>query len=504
MNKKDQDLFSRILSFKYDPLSFCRYVFPWGVKKTPLANIPDLRTWQIEELERLRDHIMSNRVRISEGKNPDPYYMAIASGRGIGKSAFLSMIEYYVISCWLGGTVIVTANTEPQLKSRTMAELGKWHAMALNRHWFDKKSLSLRPQKWFTDLLNAQLSMDTQYYYVEGQNWSEESPDSFAGAHSQIAMALVYDEASGIPDPIWSVSEGFFTDLAELRLWIAISNGRRNSGNFYECFYSDSHRWKHRNIDARTVEGTDHAVYQRIIDKYGENHRESRVEVRGLFPETGDVQFISRSVVDDAITRDVPSANSAPLCMGVDVARYGDDNSVIRFRKGRDARSYPVYRFKSLDLMSLSAEVATLIDKYSPNAVFVDGGGVGGGVVDRLQQLGYRVIDVQAGASARNKERFKNKRAEMWSDLRDWLQVGAIDDSESLSTDLTAPEYVINKKGLLQIEPKDDMKKRGYSSPDDADALALTFAEPVAGVTPNNVAYLFGGQANIDYDVFEM
>lgn len=477
---KEQELFADILSFKYDPEGFVMYAFPWGVRNTPLEKITKPRTWQVREFRKLRAHLLENKFKISIGVSPEPYYLSISSGRGIGKSAFLSMLDTWVASCWPGSTTIVTANTETQLRSRTMAELGKWHTMLINRHWFEKSSMSLRPQPWLKEMLETQLKMDTQYYYVEAQSWSEENPDAFAGAHSQIGMMVVYDEASGISDPIWNVTEGFFTDLAELRIWATISNPRRNTGRFFDCFHKDKEFWNTRYIDSRSVEGVDRGVYDRIAKKHGEDHDVTRVEVKGEFPRTGSNQFISREVVSDAATRELQTDNGAPLLMGVDVARYGDDESLIRFRQGRDARSFPRKAYRGLNTMQLADEVASLIDQYRPDAVFVDGGGVGGGVIDRLLMLGYKVIEVQSGAKADDEDKYLNKRVEMWGEMRDWLTIGCIDDNDDIIQDLTGPEYQIDMRGRMKLEPKDMMKKRGIPSPDDGDALGLTFARKVS------------------------
>jgi len=155
--------------------------------------------------------------------------------------------------------------------------------------------------------------------------------------------------------------------------------------------------------------------------------------------------------------------------------------------------------------MELASEVADLIDDYKPHAVFVDGGGVGGGVVDRLKQLGYRVIEVQSSEKARDSDKYLNKRVEMWGELREWLTYGVIDDYQQLIDDLTGPEYEIHLKGQIKLESKDKMKKRGLKSPDEGDALALTFAEPIARIDNNLLkrrAMMAGRTAKMDYDVF--
>lgn len=504
-SKREQELMTQLLQYKYDPEAFMYYAFPWQVRNTPLHKFKGPRTWQIQEFRRIKTHLLKNRRLIEQGINPEVLYLAISSGRGPGKSAFLAMLDCWFMSTWIGGTNIKTANTETQLRSRTMAELGKWHGMLINRHWFEKTSMTLRPSKWFAQMLNEQLNMDTQYYYTDAQTWSEENPDAFAGAHSQIGMMVQFDEASGIPDPIWPVTDGFFTDLAELRLWVVISNPRRNTGQFFECFHKNKDKWQSKYIDSRTVEGIDALVYQRIAQQYGEDHDVTRVEVKGQFPHTGSNQFIGRELAQDATLREVSADEGAPLLMGVDVARFGDDESVIRFRQGREAKSIAPIRYKGMNTMDLATESANLIDRYNPTAVFVDGGGVGGGVVDRLKQLGYRVVEVQSGERANDREKYMNKRAEMWGQMREWLLYGAIDDSRALLEDLTNPEYDINLKGQLRLETKDAMKKRGLSSPDDGDALALTFAQPVARIDTNMMkrrANLNNRAAIVDYEVF--
>jgi hypothetical protein len=499
----EQKLIQNILSYKRDPLGFVLYAFPWGVKNTPLSKFKRPRRWQIEEFEKIKRHLEDSSTREQIGLLPEVMYLAISSGRGPGKSAFLAMLDCWFMSCWIGGTNIKTANTETQLRSRTMAELGKWHGMMINRHWFEKSSMSLRPHKWFSRLLTEQLGMDTQYYYTEAQTWSDDNPDAFAGAHSQVGMMVQFDEASGIPDNIWSVTEGFFTDASDFRLWVVISNPRRNTGQFYECFHKNKDRWSCRYIDSRTVEGVDVSVYQRIADQYGEDHDVTRVEVKGEFPRTGSNQFIGREDVLNARDRVVDKDMGEPLIMGVDVARFGDDESVIRFRRGRDARSIPAVRFKGIDTMQLSDEVAKLINRYNPDGVMIDGTGVGGGVVDRLKQMRFRVIEVQSSERAGDPDKHNNKRVEMWANMKDWLSRGCIDDHAQLFDDLTCLLYEIDNKGRIRLETKEKLKARGMSSPNEADALALTFARPVARIDRTaSIGRRDRAMADSEYDEF--
>lgn len=169
----------------------------------------------------------------------------------------------------------------------------------------------------------------------------------------------------------------------------------------------------------------------------------------------------------------------APKVLGVDVARYGDDRTVIQPRQGPAAMA-PV-ALRSMDTMEVSGRLALAIDRWGPDAVFVDAGGVGAGVVDRMRQLGYPVIGVDFGGKS-SEPRFENKRAQMWWLMAEWVRAGGcLPEVREYQLELPGPTFTYaNARGRLQLESKDDMRKRGLPSPDYADALALTFAEPVA------------------------
>lgn len=476
-NTSDQQLLLTLLDPKVanDPLAFVQLVFPWGKEGTPLANHSGPRKWQKEILKTMRDHIWSCEVKQLNKEDMEVFRAAVASGRGIGKSALVSWLILWFISTRIGGTCMVSANNEAQLKSVTWGELGKWHAMAANKHWFEMSATSLQPSKMFKAEVQDGLKRGTEYYYAQAKLWSEENPDAYAGVHNPLGVMLIFDEGSGIPHPIWTVAEGFFTEPIVDRYWLTFSNPRRNTGAFFECFHANRDYWHTKSIDSRTVEGTDKAVYRKIIAQYGEDSDEARIEVKGEFPRQGDKQFISREVIQQAQDRELIEDAGAPLIMGVDVARFGADTSVIRFRKGRDARSFPVKRFKGMDNMQLAYRVAELIDKMKPDAVCIDAGG-GTGVIDRLKELKYKVHEVWFGASSEEPE-YKNKRTMMWGRMRDWLTTGCLDKSKELADDLAGPEYLFYQHSDIKIlESKESMKKRGLHSPDEADALCLTFA----------------------------
>ena len=289
-------------------------------------------------------------------------------------------------------------------------------------------------------------------------------------------MLLLFDEASGIPQPIWTVSKYFFTEPSAYRFWFAFSNPRSNTGPFFECFHKLREYWFNRQIDSRTVEGTDQSLFKQTIEQYGEDSDEARIEVKGEFPKQGDKQFISRNVVEDAQRRDLERYDDhAALLMGVDPARFGDDSTVICFRRGRDGRSIPAVKLKGADNMQVANKCAELIEIHNPDAVFIDAG-AGAGVIDRLKERGFlRIHEVWFGSASEAPE-YADHRTELWARMREWLQGAMITDDKNLLSDLCGPEYEFQgREDKIKLESKEKMKKRGLSSPDNADAMAVTF-----------------------------
>ena len=479
--KQEEALIEDVMAYADDPLAFVSFIFPWG-EPGPLERYQGPRKWQERELSNITRHISINRDRMARGETPLMYRLAMNSGRGIGKSALLMWLLYWFLSTRWGATVVVTANNETQLKTKTWAELGRWHTMAQNSHWFERQALSLIPAPWFKQNVDRQLKIGAGYYCTPAQPWHEARPGGFAGAHNPLGMMYIFDEAAEIPSAIWSTTAGVFTEPEPDRYHIVASNPRRNTGDFFECFHKGRDQWRTVKIDARTVEGTDPAIYQDIIAKYGAESDEARINVYGEFPKTGDKQFISRDLVEGAVARELPQPmdTSAPLILGVDVARYGDDRTVLRWRQGRDARSIPAVRVRGKNVVEVADLVAEWIDRTKPDAVNVDGAGAGAGVVDILKSRGYKVNEINFGSKP-NDDTWYNKGTEMWADLRTWLETGCLPNDQELVDDLVNREYYYpGTDGKINLETKDDLKKRGFASPDDADGIALTFAVRVS------------------------
>ena len=465
-------------ALKNDPLKFVSFLFPWGQKNTPLENFAGPRKWQREVLKELADHIRDNDGRIDF----ETLRMAVSSGRGIGKSALVSWLVIWMLTTRIGSTTIVSANSETQLRAVTWAEITKWLALALNSHWFEVSATRVMPAKWLTELVERDLKKGTRYWGVEGRLWSEENPDAYAGVHNFDGVMLIFDEASGIADPIWAVSAGFFTENTPNRFWLAFSNPRRNTGYFYEAFNAKRDFWRNKTVDARSVEGTDKAVYEQIIQEYGPDSVQAHVEVYGEFPSAGDDQFIPVYLVDDAFARPRYKDATAPIIIGVDPARFGADATVIAVRQGRDLNA--IKRYRGDDTMEIVGRVIEAIEEYNPALVVIDEGGLGAGVVDRLKEQRYKIKGVNFGNKSVKPIMYGNKRAEMWGLMREWLKTASIPADKLLKSDLTSPKIKPDSKGTIFLEGKKEMKARGLASPDAADAIAVTFAYPVGSRTP--------------------
>src|SRR4029077_11068153 len=158
-----------------------------------------------------------------------------------------------------------------------------------------------------------------------------------------------------------------------------------------------------------------------------------------------------------------------------------------RFPRGPPAPPLAAGKFRIPDLMQVASRVMEQVNSHNPDAVFVDGTGIGWGVIDRLNQLGCSTVrGVDFGARADRTDgsdaavRYANKRAEMWGYMKEWCKAGCLPNDRELLADLGAVDYGYDASDAILLERKDDMRRRGLASPDDGDALALTFAYPVA------------------------
>ena len=461
MSSEQLQLANDIAKFRDDPWGFVLYAYPWGRKGTAVEHYHRPDTWQENLLKSIRDSVSESG---ESGVRP-AIRKAVKSGHGVGKSALVSWLVHWFISTRPHPQIVVTANTQNQLKTKTWRELSKWHNMLINKDWFTWTATTFYfneyPETWVANAIP----------------WSANNPEAFAGTHDANVL-IIFDEASGIDQCIWDTCEGAMT--TEGAVWCAFGNPTRNSGAFYDCFNRLSHRWDCHTVDAQHAIMASPVQIDEWIADYGYDSDFVRVRVRGEFPIAGNHQLIPRDDVENAMATELKQEDveGQPLIFGVDVARYGDDESVIYIRRGR--KHFPCITFKGANTMELADAVSEEIVRRNPDAVFVDGGGVGGGVVDRLSQLGHFINEVNSSSSATDSEKFANKRAEMWDNMRRHLAetCDVVPDAD-LAEQLIAQEYLFDNKNRMMLVKKKDMKAQGLPSPDRADAMALTFARPV-------------------------
>lgn len=449
-----------IASFTVDPLSFVRYTFPWG--KKDLAHRDGPKKWQEAILKSIGTHLQNPATRFTTKR------IAVASGKGIGKSAFIGMIGNWAMSTCEDCRIIITANTGGQLSTKTVPETQKWYKLAINKHWWNVAATSI----------SSRVKEHDKLWRTDFIPWSANNPEAFAGLHNQgKRIVFIMDEASSIDDVIWKTAEGFFTDSQTEMIWIAFGNPTLNTGSFFECFGDKAHRWETYQIDSREVEDTNQEEIKKWIEDEGEDSDFVRIWVKGEFPRFGSFQFISSESVEAARKYKATGYEHLPKILTCDVARFGEDESVIAVRQGRKFRVLEKHR--GWDVVQTATKVLEWRHLEQPDAIVVDGDGIGAGVVDTLSHRGYskNLIEFHGNATPDNTAKYYNKRAEVWGLMRDAIQAGMeIPNDAELAHQLTSIRYSYSNDQKIMLEKKDSLKLRGYSSPDLGDAFAMSYS----------------------------
>lgn len=471
----EAELVDQISEFYAEPLDYVRFAFPWGQAGTPLETYQEPRRWQCEVLEWLGGEI---KARKFDGINPvSPIRAAVSSGHGAGKGALTGMLTNFIMSTRRDAKGSVTANTGTQLDDKTWAAILWWNKLAITNHWFEAN----------TQLLYHKLHRES--WRVKPLTCAPENSEAFAGQHSERSTSFyINDEDSNVPEVIHEVQEGGLAKGESMQF--LFGNPTRRTGAFYEAVFGDrTHRYKSWVIDVRKVETYNEKWVKELAEDYGEDSDVFRVRVEGLPPDASDAQFIEHSRVKDAQKREVVVLPDQPLVAGCDLAWGGSDFNVIRFRRGADARSIEPIRIPgklTADPGVLTNRLAdVLTNDYNGQRVtmlFLDSAGIAGPIASRLRELGHRnITEVNFGADSPDPKR-RYYRDHMWAEMKDWLATGAIDKDKRLEGDLQSPGLRPDPKQRVWLESKEDMKRRDVRSPDDGDALALTFAARVTAV----------------------
>ena len=440
MNLELKKLEESIIRWRNDPLAFCKEVI------------------NFEPTEQ-------QAVIIDAVRRPGAW-VTVKSGHGVGKTSTLACLALWFISCFDDCKVPITHPAREQLKSTLWPELRKWHNKMENPF---RDSIEINSEKCFIKSRPDR--------FIQARTSRPDNPDALQGFHAEHLLFLI-DEASGVSTKIFEVAFGALT-TADARFLLA-GNPTHTSGFFWQTFNKYRDSWIKFTLSCIDSPNVKLEYIEKMRTQYGKDSNEYRVRVLGEFPTASSMQFIDLELVRSAmegytaVAEDCSLYDYAPKVLGVDVARFGDDSSCVYLRQG--IYSKLVYKIKDIDTHTLACKVATLYVEYECDEIFVDLAGVGAGVFDYLFNHGYPAHGIEFGAKAAESIYF-NKRAELWGRMREWIRNGGVlEDFEELESDLTVLMYEYDVRDRIKLERKESIKKRGYASPDNADALALTFA----------------------------
>jgi hypothetical protein len=404
-------------------------------------------------------------------------FCAWAAGTGVGKSALLAVIILWFLSTRPFPRVPCTAPTQHQLFDILWAEIAKWlrrnEMLAKLFSWTQTKvCLKAHPEEWYAVARTSRPKP------------GEESAEGLQGFHEDNILYVI-DEGSAVPDAVYNAVDGAFT--TEGAYAIVASNPTRRTGYFYDIFNSPKHAglWALRNVDANTARAVIPTSIQRVIQIYGKDSDYYRIKVAGVFPLSDATSLFSDEMLNAAHDRELVSTNEVTV-MSCDPARFGDDYTVFYVRKGR--RIIDRHQLKSLDTVEVALFGLELFKRYTPAAYVIDSIGIGAGVIDttihelRKPENGKgkdvgKIIDVAVNGAPVNEEMFVNIRAEMYWHLSQIMDFVSI-EIETILLDEELPKikyFMAKNESLIQIEPKKDLKAILGRSPNDADALALSF-----------------------------
>lgn len=457
------EIAERFLDFEFDPLGFVMWAFPWGKPGSDLEYEDGPEQWQRDQLNRIG-------AKLKAGGNLGAVIKEfISAGHGVGKSAEVSWLILWAMSRE-DTRGVVTATTAGQMKTKTWAELAKWYQLYIAKELFVLTTESL----YSADPDHAKT------WRVDAVPWNISNTDAFAGLHNKgKRVLLLFDEASGIDDAIWEVSEGALTDARTQIIWASFGNPTRTTGRFHKgCTRPRPGVTEYHRVDGRDVRFTNKQQIAEWAREYGDDSDFFRVRVKGQFPRAGASNFIGAEACEMARRRTVPMAAWAayPLIMAVDPARFGDDWSVITLRQGLKVhQQISMWGFDGPDLAGRIFEILQQWDNVS--CIAYDANGNGADLDSSLRRMPNlpTLIPVMWGVPAKDDQQYFNQRSECWGKMRDWLTDGEIPDNDELVDELTSMDYGYDAKFRIQLVSKQDMRKQGLKSPDHADSLALSF-----------------------------
>jgi hypothetical protein len=396
--------------------------------------------------------------------------LAVKSGHGTGKSTACAWLMLHHMLCFYPQKTVCTAPTAAQLFDALFAEL---------------KSQLLRLPPALKDLFEVfseriVLKSDPSGSFISARTARKEQPEALQGIHSD-KILLIVDEASSIDNAIFEAAGGSLSGNACL---ILVGNPTRSEGYFYDAFTKLKDRWWLKTVSCEDSPRVTPEYIEEMSERYGRDSNTFAIRVLGNFAETSDDTIISNGLVESAVERDVDPTGNASIVWGVDVARFGSDQSALCKRQGNHVME-PIKSWAKIDTMNLMGAInneyqTSRQQNKEPQEIMVDVIGAGASIVDRGLELGLPVIGINTGESASLSGQYKNLRCELWHRAKEWFEQKhcKIPRDERLMFELCSPRFSYESSGKIRMETKDEMKKRlGHrGSPDFADAFVLTFS----------------------------
>lgn len=389
--------------------------------------------------------------------------VAVKSCQGAGKTSTLTWMTMLFLLTLEDCRILITAPSAQLLDRVFYSEFQKWYAR-------------------LPEIFKAFFEVKKESVHIKGKPYQMASlvtgnPTNIEGIQGGHATNYIIfaDEASGLEEKVFDTLLG--TLGAGSGRFIMTSNPVRNSGRFYEIFASDNKRWEKITFSALVSAQISKNWIEDMREMYSEEDDNWRIRVLGEFGRFGEQQFIPSSTIETAARNfiDYKVYANYPKIAGVDVARFGADQTVFTLRQG--PKLVDITKFSNLDTMEVSARVIDYAQRFSPSTIYIDSIGVGAGVFDRCSELGLPVKEVVVSHKSTKPNVYANFRAQLWGELRDWMSNGGdIPDDRDLLSQLNSMQYTYNNKMQILLMTKKDIKRMGLPSPDIADSLALTFA----------------------------
>ena len=431
----------------------------------------------------------------------DPLYLLgdFTVTHNTGKDALASWLILWMLTCYPYPKILVTAPSAPQLRAVLWGELKKWIRHSAQFH--GGKSILSENLVWQTDKIYMKDAKEEWFAICRTANLRESGEDpaeALAGMHAKYLM-FVADEASGIPDGAFAPLEGSMT--GKLNFGFLIGQMTRREGYFYRTHFGpDRERWICLHWNSEESELVEKEWVEDKLRRYGRDSNYYKVRVLGEPPGLEPDTLIPFELIEAAVERDIEPGD-APLVLGVDVARMGDDKSVIVARRGNVIED--IRKYQKLDLHELEGWIRIAIQELKPAAVYIDVIGYGAKIVDDLRADGFNVTGVNVAEKAARSDRFHRLRDELWWKLREAFEERkiSIPKDEELIGELATIKWK-PEGGKVKVESKQEMRKRGLKSPDTADALCLTYYRDDRAYALHFYRRNLPREAVVDYDVF--